>query len=268
MALEDLKRYKEYLTILNYSENTIKTYELAILQYLKYIKEINKELDQVEESEIFGLIKELKTIYRYTTINLKLSAIKKFYEFLKLDFPENVFIRNERKELYPLSDKQIKLFNDWLQLKNKNVSLPFKLMLNTGIRIAELTKLEITDFIAINNKYYVKINNTKNYSSRIIPLYKELYEEILEFYQENVFFGTVFDFTKRNYQYHIAQFGELFNIEVSLHTLRRTYATYLQANKVNIQVVQKLLGHKNISTTMIYVKITDKQIQELNPIQI
>ena len=42
------------------------------------------------------------------------------------------------------------------------------------------------------------------------------------------------------------------NKTVTCHTLRHSFASNLAASNVNIVVIQKLLGHSNLSTTSIY----------------
>ncbi len=46
------------------------------------------------------------------------------------------------------------------------------------------------------------------------------------------------------------------------HTLRHSYATYLEEQGVPIEKISKLLGHSDISTTMIYTHISDTKAQQ------
>ena len=48
---------------------------------------------------------------------------------------------------------------------------------------------------------------------------------------------------------------------VSPHTLRHTFATRLYRKTGNIRMVQKALGHSDLSTTMIYTHVVDEELE-------
>jgi integron integrase len=47
---------------------------------------------------------------------------------------------------------------------------------------------------------------------------------------------------------------------VGTHTLRHTFATHLLEDGVNIRIIQDLLGHRHVETTMIYTHVMQKSI--------
>jgi site-specific recombinase XerD len=50
---------------------------------------------------------------------------------------------------------------------------------------------------------------------------------------------------------------------VSMHTLRHCFATHLLEQKVDIRVIQVLLGHKKLETTSIYTHVATEILREV-----
>ena len=48
--------------------------------------------------------------------------------------------------------------------------------------------------------------------------------------------------------------------KVSAHTLRHSFATHLVEAGYDIRTIQELLGHKDVSTTMIYTHVAQKNV--------
>jgi len=54
---------------------------------------------------------------------------------------------------------------------------------------------------------------------------------------------------------------ELAGIRTSSHSGRRTFATRLNAKGVGMRTIQKLMGHKHISTTALYCDVSDEMLR-------
>lgn len=265
----NIENYIEHLKKRKYEENTIKNYKINLRYFYSFCKSFSIDFLNVKGSD---MVKYTDAMYLYSssTINLRLSSLRSFYEYLiSIDLVyvnpvrQSLFIRKNRISPKPLSKKEEIILLDFLEEKEEHIKLAFLILLQTGIRVSELTKLRKDDFIEINKKHYVRVLESKNNASRIVPLNSNLYNLVKKYADENVFFGTIFDKSERNYQYHAEFFKKRYDIDFSIHTLRHTFATRMTQKNYNLQIIQKLLGHKSINTTMYYIEVSDQDILNL-----
>jgi site-specific recombinase XerD len=151
-------------------------------------------------------------------------------------------------------------------------------MVNTGIREGERARLKIEDIDLKNKRLLIRSSKAKDY--RVIPMNEEV-ERVLKLMKENyippysssvkwlhrkehqkeyVFCnedGSPVMKIKRAFR-NACRKAELKN--VSPHTLRHTFASHLIMSGVDIRTVQRLLGHKSISTTMVYSHLTEDHL--------
>lgn len=62
---------------------------------------------------------------------------------------------------------------------------------------------------------------------------------------------------------HAAAAAAEIDKRVSMHTLRHSYATHLLEQKVDIRVIQVLLGHKKLETTALYAQVATEVLREV-----
>lgn len=109
------------------------------------------------------------------------------------------------------------------------------------------------------------IQQSKGNKDRLVSLPDKLLSLLREYYIEYkpkifLFEGTNDEqYSERSVQLVLKKSMKKANIATkgSVHTLRHSYATHLIKSGIDIRVVQELLGHSDIRTTMIYTHITD-----------
>jgi len=146
-----------------------------------------------------------------------------------------------------------------------------KLLLDTGLRLSEMTNLKWNDIDLMVGS--LKVIQGKGAKDRVLYINDNLLED-LKIWKKRQFkeWGkTEYVFTTRTLnkldgkavRKMIKTYSDKANINknITTHTLRHTFATDLLRATNNIRQVQKALGHSDISTTQIYTHITDSELE-------
>jgi len=130
-----------------------------------------------------------------------------------------------------------------------------------GLRVGELLELKKTDIDS--DRMLIHIKGAKGKKDRYTILSEKVLKLLREYYKKNKPKDYLFEGQKGG-KYSSESASQLFkraaikakiSKPVTLHTLRHSFATHLLEEGIGIVHIQKLLGHSNISTTLIYTHI-------------
>ncbi len=136
------------------------------------------------------------------------------------------------------------------------------LIYSAGLRGREAINLKISDIDF--ERQTIHIRQSKYKKDRIVPLSKNIAIGLKKYLQAEkpktwLFNGKEIgkQYSNRGLSWIMRENLKKTSItkKVSLHALRHSYATHLLEEGVNIVTIKELLGHSNITTTMIYLHV-------------
>lgn len=148
----------------------------------------------------------------------------------------------------------------------------------SGMRVGEIASLRYSDVVSadgtIKNEIHLSAEQTKGNEGRTVfvndRLRKELEIYITRYKPLNTnrkFFysqkSTSDGFTANTLTQYFHYLYKRVGIDgASSHSGRRSFATNIASKGVGIRVLQKLLGHKNIQTTSVYIYANDDMLRK------
>ena len=139
-----------------------------------------------------------------------------------------------------------------------------------GLRANEVISLKIGDIDS--TRMVIRVEQGKGHKDRYVMLSGHLLELLRAWWKVARPQGWLFPgqnpvnpLTTRqlNRACHAAAQAAGIDKRVSLHTLRHSFATHLLEQKVDIRVIQVLLGHKKLDTTALYSQVATRTIREV-----
>lgn len=266
-----LNNIENHLILCRYSKNTIKTYMEQIRRFFTYFRNNTpaKLTDENVKEYLLHLLnnKDISISYQKQVI----CSIKFYFEKILGREKKNYFfdytVKQERKLPVVLTKWELKKFFEKIE-DIKNMAI-FKTIYSSGIRISELINLRISDIDS--EMMLINIRSGKGMKDRVTLLSTELLTLIREYYKKYRPKVWLFESTEGvkytpqaiRKKFHLAFNKTGIDKKATVHTLRHTFATHMLENGEDVRKIQKLLGHKNISTTEIYTHISSQAIKNL-----
>jgi site-specific recombinase XerD len=152
-------------------------------------------------------------------------------------------------------------------------------LFSTGLRVAELTALNVEQFKNIKNLEDLEITilgkgnhpRTVYFSKRALSWIKKYlktrangYKALFINYRSRK--DSDGRLTVRSIERIVKRYSTIANVPyfTTPHTLRHSMATDLLTQGVDLRIIQEFLGHKNIATTQIYTHVTNKKLKDIH----
>jgi site-specific recombinase XerD len=153
-------------------------------------------------------------------------------------------------------------------------SLKYKAALSVaygaGLRASEVVSLKVGDIDSA--RMVIRVEQGKGRKDRYVMLSKHLLQLLRAYWKASRPQGWLFPgrdpvnaLSARQLRYvcHSAAKAAGIDKRVSLHTLRHSFATHLLEQKVDIRVIQVLLGHKKLETTALYAQVATRTLRDV-----
>lgn len=273
--VEANSHFKDYLSEKGRSGSTIVAYGKDIGQIVEYLAGLKKAfVHEVTKDDLSAFLDKLsKEGYTPKSISRKINSIRTFYRFLKVtsnitDDP-SLLVEHPKYQLAPpriLTPTEYRALRDAAR-NDPRMSAIIELLLQTGIRIGELTSLKLSEV----NKDSLKIAPFEKHPERMVPLNKRANESLQDYLEirpkvseDHVFITkSGKPFLIRNIRTSIERYFRLAEIKnAKVNDLRHTFVAHHLKHGVSLVLLSKVLGHKRISTTERYLQYIPERASE------
>lgn len=283
--LEDFIDYLKYN--LNYTIYTCDSYKRDIIKFYNFVASESINYLDVDNIVIRNfLTKELKEKVSKISCKRRISALKKYYEYLfKKGYiknnPFNFVVPMKVEKKYPkvLNQTQIKqILADNILRKDEFVlrdQVILEILFSCGIRVSELISIKIND-ISLKEKI-IRVFG-KGQKERLVPFTIQCQQSIEKYlkqlrpilanrskeYNDYLLLNKNGQpLTRRGVEYILNQIemkcADFYGLHP--HMLRHSFATTLLENGADLRLIQELLGHSSINSTQIYTHVSEENMK-------
>ena len=273
---QEIKSFVSYLhNVKETSKNTELSYQRDLMKMMHFLKEQKVEcVEDVTETNLNSYILDLeKKGLAASTVSRNVASMKAFYLYLlksgKVETDPTEHLKAPKVEKKIPDILSVADINKLLEQPGERTSKGLRdramleLLYATGIRVTELISLKVGD---INRKMDYIVCRDRN-RERVIPFGSKA-KEALDNYMgaarqdlignkecEMLFPNCSGESMSRQgfwklLKQYVKQAG--IQMEITPHTLRHSFAAHLVDNGADLHVVQEMVGHSDISTTMMY----------------
>jgi integrase/recombinase XerD len=265
-------RFKRDLQLRGYSPKTCKVYTSQIEQFFKHCNCSNDVPDSEGLKDYFFHLVSEHNLSR-SSLKQASGAIKYLYtQTLGKSWETLNFPKNKTKKKLPVwytVNEVLSILENSTNLKHKTI---LTLIYSSGLRLSEAANLKVTDIYREQKRLLVR--QGKGGQDRYTILSDralQLLETYWKVYRpKGYFFAAKSDkpYSPRTIQhaFYLAKQRAGVTRDGGIHGLRHSFATHYLANGGGIFQLQKFLGHKNLTTTLVYAHVLEEKNQIISPL--
>lgn len=165
-----------------------------------------------------------------------------------------------------MNTEEIKLLLNTPYKTKQDHILLMKFGAKCGLRSEEILEIVVKDFDFNDHEYpNMRIIGKGSYE-RTVPIAQSFVHEIKIYIEKNNLESEdkLFEMSDRGFRKMVKRYGKRCGIEKNVHPhmLRHTFAVHCLKKGMNLRTLQKILGHKHLSTTQIYLDITAMDVAD------
>ncbi len=277
-----VERFLHFLSVeRNASEHTLRNYRDDLKTF--FASADRKPITHMTPLDIRSFLAQQSTKgYMKRTVARRLSCLRSFFRFLCREGllkqnPAAVVPTPRLEQRLPqfLDETQVRRLLEtprqdrWQGLRDRAL---LETLYSTGIRVSELTGLNLEDMDEISETVIVRGKGKKE---RLCPIGKTALEAIRRYLAKRpkktkvpaaTFVSQKLTrLTVRQVDRLVKRYAAAAQLPaaISPHSLRHSFATHLLDRGADLRSVQELLGHQSLSTTQIYTHITPQRLKKV-----
>jgi site-specific recombinase XerD len=257
------QRFIDDLRLRNYAQRTIETYVGRVVAFAKHFGR-SPEVLGAEEVRLFQL-HLLQQRMSWSSFNQAVCALRFLYG-TTLGRPEQLPLIpfGKRPKTLPcvLSPEEVAQL-----LQHAEPGRDAVLLATTyacGLRLGEVLNLKAQDIDS--SRMVVHVRQGKGAKDRLVPLALHLLEDLRDYWRCHRPAGCLFDGRCRgSVQRMVKRTLRRAGIvkPASMHTLRHSFATHMLEAGVDVLTLQKILGHRQLTTTARYLHLRSDRLRQL-----
>jgi integrase/recombinase XerD len=268
-----LPAMKQQLVLKGYSPSTIKTYMNEVGVFLKAIKQ--HTADAFTTARLKNYLQYCHETLKLTdnTLHSRMNALKFYYEqVLKKEKFFWEIPRPKKQLLLPKIFNQDEIASIINSVTNKKHKTMLMLAYSAGLRVSEVIGLKVYNIDS--KRMSILIEQGKGKKDRLISLSPVLLvmmrDYVLQYKPDRK--GFLFEGNNKGTPYSTRSLQEVLQAAKkkagvlrpgSIHSLRHSFATHLIEKGTDVTMIQKLLGHNDLRTTLLYLHTSNKDLLKI-----